>query len=360
MPIPWIQAASRYQCVSTDLIEILKNAFFKDQDFSKIASSLDLETASLIVAETLQADLAIKQFYKMSLLGQVNGNVITEESDFVLAAIAELTRVMAEEAQTDNQKEYTNLLATSFALLGKIANSPTASPMLWYEDIFWDLAEAVEPWSPKEALKFLKRGLAHNLRFNNGNNVFNFLQDIADWHIENKEFDRGLQIFTALLREKPGDIWIYNGLAFSCIDNNLEEIGVQAAQRGLELIEVKGDTDNLSSQLKQILKDRSSAKNAVRIKPSVLRDLSTALSLDFNATTSRTLDVLCRELIPDFDSIPVKRPLTYLDLPLPDRNLMLKELLEPLPEPEEISEQTQTTGIAQKRGDKKNKKYKRH
>jgi len=360
MPIPWIQAASRYQCVSTDLIEILKNAFFKNQDFSKIASSLDLEKASLIVAETLQADLAIKQFYKMSLLGQVNGNVITEESDFVLAAIAELTRVMAEEAQTDNQKEYTNLLATSFALLGKIANSPTASPMLWYEDIFWDLAEAVEPWRPKEALKFLKRGLAHNLRFNNGNNVFNFLQDIADWHIENKEFDRGLQIFTALLREKPGDIWIYNGLAFSCIDNNLEEIGVQAAQRGLELIEVKGDTDNLSSQLKQILKDRSSAKNAVRIKPSVLRDLSTALSLDFNATTSRTLDVLCRELIPDFDSIPVKRPLTYLDLPLPDRNLMLKELLEPLPEPEEISEQTQTTGIAQKRGDKKNKKYKRH
>lgn len=362
----WAHAQSRYQCVSPALIEELQTAFFRNQDFSKVSSDLDYETASLILAETLYADLAIKRFHKILLPEQINKDFLTHKSDFVLAAISELMLAIAEEARDDNnEEEYRNLLAISFALLETIANSPTASPMLWYEEIFWTLAETIEPFQPKKALNFLKRGLAHNLRYNNGDNALNFLQDIANWHIENEEYNRGLQIFASLLREKPDDIWIYNGLALTCTDNELEEIGVQAAQRGLELIKAKGDTEKLSSQLKQIIREvqkhKSPAQNAARIKPSVLKDLSEALNLDFDATTPRPVDILCRKLIPNIDSIPVKRPLTYLDLPLPDRSLILKELLEPLQEPEEIIEQIQTTGITQKQGVKiKKKKHKKH
>ncbi len=364
---PWAHAESRYQCVTPGLIEELQIAFLTGQDFKQVSLrvGLDYEEASLIVAETLRADCTIKRFYKMSLLNQLPNELVkTKPSDFEMATMAELALEIVEEANSASRKESAEWFAIAYALLETIANSPTASPMLWYEDIFVDLSEAAKSFDSQKALQFLKRGLVHNLRYNDGDNAFNFLQDIADWHIQCKEVDRGLEIFIALLQQKPDDIWIYNELALSCQNAQLNDLSTRAAQRGLELLKAKGDPDQLSLQLKQIIKEtqrqKNPAHNAVQITPSILEDMNMALNLDFDTASSRPLEILCRELVPDIDTMPVKRPLTYLDLPLPDRNLILKELLEPLPESEETIEPIQQTNTAQKRGIKSKKKHRKH
>ena len=52
------------------------------------------------------------------------------------------------------------------------------------------------------------------------------------------------------------------------------------------------------------------------VTPAVLDAFRAALTLDFGGGQSRAPEALCRELVPDLDQIPVKRPLTLADLPL--------------------------------------------
>ncbi|MBN1484379.1 MAG: SEC-C domain-containing protein [Chloroflexia bacterium] len=44
------------------------------------------------------------------------------------------------------------------------------------------------------------------------------------------------------------------------------------------------------------------------------------MALDFEAGPSRSLEALCRELAPELDELPLKRPLRPADVPLPDRD----------------------------------------
>jgi hypothetical protein len=48
--------------------------------------------------------------------------------------------------------------------------------------------------------------------------------------------------------------------------------------------------------------------------------------LEFNAGKPRSSEALCRELVPDIDEMPVKRPLEPSDFPLPDRAAILEEM----------------------------------
>lgn len=363
--IPWEHAGSRYQCVTTGLIDELQAAFFKGQELWWTFSHLEREKAWLITAESLRADCTIKRFYKASLLRyKLDKDIKTKLTDFELAAIAEIMMEIADLAyEESNRKDGDMWLGSAYSLLELAVNSPIASPMLWYEDIFIELAEAIMDTNPQKALHFLKRGLAHDLRYNEGDNVSSLLQDIADWHLKQNKFERGLQIFISLLHRMPDDIWVYNGLALACEDVHLYEISAWAAQRGLELIKAKGDDERLSSQLRRILEETQSQKTTATAKlipPATLEKVQAALSLDFDTATSTPLDLFCHDLVPDLDSVPVKRPMTYFDLPLPDRNLILKELLEPLPEPEEIVGEMLATDRTKTPKKKRHKKRRKH
>ncbi len=68
---PWAHAESRYQCVSTGLIDDLQMAFINGRDPLKVATWLDAEEATLILAESLRADRTIKHF-TASLLNNSN------------------------------------------------------------------------------------------------------------------------------------------------------------------------------------------------------------------------------------------------------------------------------------------------
>ncbi len=110
-------------------------------------------------------------------------------------------------------------------------------------------------------------------------------------------------------------------MAISLDRHGLTELGEQAARRGLELIDAQGDPEKLRTQLQNSLKDmRTSQRRGreVEVKPEVLEDLRAALAIDFKSGQPRDLDALCRELAPDLDSLPVKRPMKPSDLPLPN------------------------------------------
>jgi hypothetical protein len=60
----------------------------------------------------------------------------------------------------------------------------------------------------------------------------------------------------------------------------------------------------------------------------VLKEFQRALQVDFQSRSSISVEQLCRDAIPDFDQIPVKRPLTTEEFPLPDMTEILPVLQE--------------------------------
>ena len=324
----WEHATSRYQCVTPGLVDELQTDFFAGRELGSRVSGIGPEMAAVIVAETLEADRIINLPPEQFLSGAAKSN---QMSDFKRAVMAEILFSVFEEAQKTGDKESEQTYwVLAMASLEEILRSPVASPLLWYEDIFWDVAEAIPESDKDEAIYWFKCGLAHNLYHNNGNNAIPFLRDIATTHLAMKDLDQGLMIFTALLRHDPSEIWTYNEMAISFKDHSLTRLGAEAAQRGLDLISTKGDPERLRQQLKDCLHALHTSKFQGReamVAPSVLADLSAALALGFDNGTNRPLGVLCRSVVPDLDQMPVKQPMKPPDFPLPNRESSLKQLV---------------------------------
>lgn len=205
----------------------------------------------------------------------------------------------------------------AWTALEQALNSPTASPMLWYEDIYFDVAQAYQTKGDQRAVELLKRGLAYNLHYNEGNNADGFLRDLAETYLGVGEFNQGLVMWAALLRNDPSDIWTYNVMALTFDRFGLVELGIEVTQRGLEVIEASGDPEGLYDQLSEALdrlqqsEKRGGEANA---DPAVLADFRMALALDVKAGQHRPVIELCRDLVPDLDRMPIKSPPPMPDL----------------------------------------------
>jgi hypothetical protein len=88
--------------------------------------------------------------------------------------------------------------------------------------------------------------------------------------------------------------------------------------RGLQLIELQGNEEGMQEQLEGALEPpQGHIGKAHKIASSALTEFQRALQLDFQFRSSIPIAQLCRDLIPDFDHISVKRPLTTEGFPLP-------------------------------------------
>lgn len=135
-------------------------------------------------------------------------------------------------------------------------------------------------------------------------------------------------MFTKLLHHDPVNIWTYNLMAITFDKYGLTEIGTQAIQRGLTLIEQYGDENKLQDQLESCLDRMKNSPLKGRestLSSGILANLQEALMLEFDAGTPGSIDDLCHTLIPDLSKIPVKQPSTPDDYPLPDREEILAE-----------------------------------
>jgi hypothetical protein len=312
-------AFSRYMILTVGVIEKLQQDYFAGRDLGRSVPDIDADTAAIIVAESLEADRIWNLSLKRLLSGEFGKGKM---SDFKRAALAEILFGVFDVArEMDNEEHARDWWALAMATLEEVLRSPTASPMLLYEDIFWDVAQASRTGLDREAIYWLKCGLAHNLYHNDGDWVVPLLRDLAEVYLSVGDLDTGLRMFTTLLHQDPADIWTYNVMAISFDRFGLTEVGSKATRRGLELLDAYGDPENLRDQLNDCLERMQTSESHEReaeVTPTVLAEVRAALALDFDDRKPYTPKALCRELVPDLDKMPVKRPMTPADFPLSD------------------------------------------
>ncbi len=313
MNIP-AHAMSRFAAVTERLIHICQTEYLAGRDLGKSAPSLNRDQVAIIVTESREADgllrLPREQLTDMARQGAA--------SDWSLAVLAEIHFAWAEDESGDATDIFVAArrdghIDVAYSALEHALNSPAASPMLWYEEIFFEVAQRYRRQNSPLALEIMKRGLRHNLAFNNGNNAVNFLRDLTGLHLDLGQLDDGLNLLAGVLRHDPADIWSYNLAALSFNRYGLTQLGEHATRRGLERLQTLNSPDRaaLEQQLTQALTRMQQAERTGReadVLPEVLAGLEAALALPFDAAQPTPLPELCRHLVPGLDSLPVKRP----------------------------------------------------
>jgi hypothetical protein len=304
--------------VTYGVIDLLQTNFFNRISLVDAIPGMDGDTAAMIVAESLEAD----RVWNLPPDKLLAGYAQRPENDFKSAILAEILFETSDVAFKEKLQEAEgNYWALAMASLEQIARSPTASPLLWYEDIYFELAQGAQKDSPEESLDWHKRSLAHNLLFNEGESGVQILRDLAESHLFKGDLERGLRMLAALLHHTPDDIWTYNLMAITFDKLGLTQLGSQAIQRGLQLINAKGDEEQLRQQFENYMiamQNSSLHGREADVSPRVIDIFQEALALDFDAGQRQPIIDLCRELVPDLDLIPVKSPLKPAQIPLPD------------------------------------------
>lgn len=325
----WAHAGSRFMCVTQNVIEELQTAFFNALRLENVIPDIDGETAAVIVAESLEAD-RIWNFLLQGNLSELDNIRSGTKSDYKKASAAELLFQASEAARKiSGQEQAEEFWALAMAILENIARSPVASPMLWYEDIFDELGFRSLPHNPREALDWFKRELIHSLHFNNSDNSHQILRSISEACLTTGELELGLQILLRLLQIAPNDIWNYNIMAISFEKFGLTQLGKQAAQRGLQLLDAIGDPDHLRKQFEKSISDMQNSKQKGReaeVSATMIESFQNALELALDAGQPYPTKELCYELLPDLVKIPVKQPMKPADINLPDRDEIYREL----------------------------------
>ena len=308
-------AGSRYFVVTDDLIEKCQQDYVAGRDLGQAVFHLNADEVTIIAVESLEADQVMRS------LPQVIGKPLPSEmGDWALACLAELLlqgAVDARQMRRISEVVPDAMRHDAWDILERVLDSPTACPMLWYQDIYFDVAQDYRMKKDLRAIDLVKRGLAYDLRYQEGGNADNRLRDLAECYLWLDHPDRGLALFAQLLHNDPGDVWTYNAMAFTLGRVGLAELGLEAARRGLALVEATDDPDKLHDQLLDAVDELEMGERRGRetqADPSVLAGVRAALDLDFDAGWHKPATDLCQELIPDLDRVPVKRKLTVSDL----------------------------------------------
>ena len=307
---------SRYTAIAEGVIDKCQRDYQAGCDLGRSIPGLSAIEAAVVATESLEADCLLRASPKVILDAPFEAM-----NDWSLAALAEMLLALASPARrifSLPKEERNRLMERAWAALEQALDSPTASPMLWYEDIYMDMAQEYWVKGNRRAIELLKRGLAFNLRYHEGNNADSFLRDLAEAHLWLGDLDHGLAILTALMRNDPSDIWTYNVIALTFGHFGLADLGLEVTQRGLEVIEATGDPEGLHNQFAESLDRLHKSEQRVReakVAPAVLADFRAALALDAKAGQVRPIAELCRHLIPDLDEVRVKSPPTMPDIP---------------------------------------------
>jgi tetratricopeptide (TPR) repeat protein len=302
-------AYSRYTCVTAGAIEKLQQDYLAGRDLGRSIPGMDETRATIIVAESLQAD-RLWEMLPQILMESSPQPPKEPMNDWSRATMAELFFDLVDMArELEDKRQARDYWALGWAMLEEACKSPTLSPLLWYEGIYFDVGHELRARGEREAVDFFKRALAHNLRHSDGENASTHLADLAETYLWIEDLDTGLRILTALLRNDPGDIWTYNAMAVTFDEFGLTQVGAEATRRALELVEATGDPEDLQGQLEGCLERMGESKQQGReaeVDETVLAGLRAALTLDFDRGEHRPIAELCHELVPDLDRVPVK------------------------------------------------------
>ncbi len=311
-----------YTAVTAAVIEALRTAHTAGLDLSGLIPGLDATTGAMIVAESMEADALLRAPAEVLF-----AKPFDDFGDWTLAVLAQILFDIVREKTAPKRPipdHLRELQTRAWAALELALDSPSASPLLWYEDIYFDVAQEYRIRGDPRALTIMKRGLAHNLQFNEGNNAESFLCDIAETYLWLGDVNAALSLYTALLRNEPDNIWHYNMIALTFCKGGLSRLGILATQRAQRLIETAGDSERLADQFRDSLARLEACAEPdqqSKLEPTILSDFSDSLSLAFDAGRDLSYPILVRELFPDLDSLPVKVPAEMPTLPPPRQSI---------------------------------------
>lgn len=335
-----------YAGVTRNLIEKCLQDYCDQKDLTQTAPSLNMIEVAVVVDEAVEgisfsslplsmliARFLDKNFSHDSNAVQIPSSLddtysLNKVGDWSLATFAErlFEKARVIQAQTPHaQEEIDYFEEHAWRLLDRILASPIYSPMLWYEGIFFDVAEDYRLKSDEQAIEILKRGLAHNLRYHEGNNAMNFMRQLAETYLTFDELSLGLNIFAGLIAQDPEDVWTYNHIAISFDKFGLTNLGQQAIQRGLRLLETKSfypdkrDEEGLIEQFQRSLEEMQKSDRQgreVEAPLEVIENFQVAMTLPFHAGQHLSLNELGQALVPNLDQVWVKRPPVMPKLPL--------------------------------------------
>ncbi len=341
-----LHAMSRFGCMDHNIIEKCQNDYSAGLDLSKSVSGLSKTDVATIVAQTFEADKLIKATDPSVLFDPS----LYSMNDWSLAVLAEIMFQYSDEIKTrkeKNEKALATFQSRAWAALEQILNSPTASPLLWYEGIYLEVAQKYKFEHDKRAIEVLKNGLAYTLNYQREDNSLNFLRDVAETYVSLGEIDKGLIIYTGLLCNNPKDIWTYNIIALSFDNEKLQDLAIKTAERGLKLLEVTGDPEHLHDQFLSTLDDvqqhrktqqvsKGSSAQDTKIDPLILTAFRNAITMDFDSGKNQSITKLCCELIPGLNQCSIKRPPQMPELP--SREDVMKNIFNPAKPPQKSSD----------------------
>lgn len=323
-------AASRFAAVTEGVIEACQ------QGLTGGIPGLDASMIAVITEESLEADRLLTRSSKELLLVDFEGL-----SDWSLAVLADLYSSVEKQylAKLDDLRSRTRseletlvgrselprigdiveqeltaatlrLRRRSIDALTRVVDSPTASPMLWYQSVFAELGDQQQDARDGRAAGLKLRCLAHDVHLHGGANARGLLRELGELWFRAGDGDRHLRLLAGLLEDDPTDIWTYNWVAVFGDDLGLGELATEAARQGLLLIEQRGDAEKLEQQLRRRLLEgpRGRGGDASSRWPEAFGALRVAVAGGSGGRTHLPALELCRKLVPGFDTVPVKRP----------------------------------------------------
>ena len=316
---PVEHATTRYQQITEAVVDELQRTSVTGGDLYKVAPWISHENKRIIVAETLDADRAVALPVRTLLVG--DDDEVGPLTDYKCAVMAErLMHPSGAGSQATRDARVNELLT----LAGR---SSTASPLLAYESLYRDLAESALLDGDRSALDWLMRALAHNRRFHKSDDLAFQLIDIASARLQLGDLDEGLSLLAHLIHQDPANQWTYRFIATGLGTLGLADLGLKGTRRGLQLLDERGDPEDLRDEFLMAEFDvRASEKRGreADVSSDVMAELEAALATDFSASdegpAGQSLDVL----VPGLDEVPVKRPMRFTDVPEMVRDRMAR------------------------------------
>ncbi|MFQ5856479.1 MAG: SEC-C metal-binding domain-containing protein [Anaerolineae bacterium] len=294
---------SRYSDITARLIHQAQIDYRQGRDLSKTDPGREPWEIVAIAEDTIEGDrIAVLPDDELADLD------LETLSDWGLAILAERYHAMGQHVR-------------AWEICERILQRPEAGITLLYEEVYYQVAQRhLFDGEHEKGFDYLRHCLVHNIEHNGGEGVDEFLRDYARFHVRAGNLDRGLQIWTAVLRHDPSDAWTYNQLGLSLPDAGLANLAEEAMERGLALLDEFGDAEGLRDQFGELLEKARTTEQRGReaeASPEVLEAFQKALHLPFDARSDGSIVDLAYQLIPDLADAPVKRRMTPPPVPKP-------------------------------------------
>lgn len=207
------QPFSRYACCTPGVLGLCVRAVAAEGYCDDVIPGWSGREVALVARDALEA---------LELIPNIGDLLMDREvrkGDWALTVLAE-ARFLASQKYRELRQPALARDARDLALaaIEDAAASFDRSHVLWYEDIFFDAAQALVRRGDRTGLVRQIECIAEALRQPGGGNVRGSLRDLALFHLDLAEHQVGLSLLAGLQRHCPSDLWTYNVIAMRFAD----------------------------------------------------------------------------------------------------------------------------------------------